>query len=78
MFAHPARTAGDDFHSCLESFQVVAVCHLRVSKFYGDVRTLECLRVEVFLIVDVDDAYDLMSAAEGYLFDLFAHLSITD
>ena len=62
----------------LESTQIVAVGSLRSRKLYRYISTLKGLRVEVLLIIDINDTHNLMTTAQGDLFDHLAHLTVAD
>ena len=72
----PAGAAGHHLDAGFEGAQVVAVGGLRVGKLYGDVGTSEGFRVEILLVVQVDDAHDFMSTAAGDAFYLLAHFAV--
>ena len=74
----PAGTARHQFYTCLKSLHVVAVGCFGVGELDGHVGRAEGFGPEVLLVVDVDDADDFVSAAEGNLLNLLAHFSITD
>ena len=78
MFRHPARTAGYQFDPGAECLHIVIVCNHGVGELYGNVGALEGCRFKVFLIVDIDDAYNFVSAAKGYFLDFLAHFSVAD
>ena len=71
----PAGAAGHHLDAGFEGAQVVAVGGLRVGKLYGDVGAPEGFRVEILLVVQVDDAHDFMSTAAGDAFYLLAHFA---
>ena len=78
MFVHPTRTTGNQFHSGFEGFYIIGVgCH-RICEFYGNISTLESVRVEILLVIYIDDADNLVSATEGDLFDFLTHFTVTD
>ena len=72
----PAGAAGHHLDAGFEGAQVVAVGGLRVGKLYGDVGAPEGFRVEILLVVQVDDAHDFMSTAAGDAFYLLAHFAV--
>ncbi len=75
---HPARGAAHNLHSLGKGTQVVAVGCGRIGKLYGYVSRGESIAVEVFLIVNVDYAHNLVAAVQGYLLYHLAHLAVAD
>ena len=78
MFFHPASRARNHFYTCFPCLQVVAISSLRGGKLNGDVGTLEGLAVEVLLIININDTYNLVTTADGYLFNHLTHLAVAD
>ena len=77
MVVHPTCRPADHFYIVAEGAQIVAIGHMRSSEFYSHIGRCESRTVEVFLVVDIYDTYNLMSTADGYFFYHFTHLSVT-
>jgi len=73
---HPASGAADHLHVVAESLLIVVKGGCGVGELDGDVGRGECGRVEILLIVDIDDAYNLMATLTGYLLNHMSHLAV--
>ena len=76
MLLHPTSRTTDHLHTLGPGFQVVAIGCLRSCKLNGHIGRCELWRVEVLLVVDVDDTHNLMAAVTGNLLNHLAHLSV--
>ena len=78
MILQPARRATHHLHALGPGFQIVTISHLRGCELNGYISRRKRWTVEVLLIVNIDDTYNLMSTVTGNLLYHLAHLSITD
>ena len=78
MLLEPSCAAAHNLHSCFPSPKVIAICRRRSSELNSNVSTCKCLALKVVLIVNVNDAHDLMTATEGNTLYHLAHFPISD
>ncbi len=76
MLFEPTRTSRYDLYSSCERFHIIVICYHGISELNGHIGTTERLRGEVFLIVYIDDANNLVSALKGNLLNHLTHLAI--
>ena len=77
MLFEPACAARHDLHTSCESLHIVAVSHHGIGELDGHVGTTEGLGAKIVLVVNVDDADNLVSALKGNLLNHLTHLTIT-
>ena len=76
MLPLPTRRSTHDLHAFLESAHIVVVSCRRRCKFDGNVRRAESLRTEIFSIIYIYGANDLVTSAERDLFNHPPHFTI--
>ena len=75
---HPSGTARYQLHPCCKSLHIIIVCHCRISELNSHIRRFESFGVKIFLIINIYNTHNLMSAGNGNLFDFLTHLSVSN
>ena len=78
VLLHPTRRTTHHLHALRPGFQVVAIGRLRSRELDGHIGRSKGLRIEVLLVVDVNDTHYLMATVQRDLFDHLAHLAVAD
>ena len=78
MLFHPSCRAAHHLHSLSPRLQVVAVSRLWGCKFNGHVSAGKSLAVEILLVIDIDNAHNVMTTVFGNLLNHLAHLPVAD
>ena len=61
-----------------ERLEVVAIGGSRIGELDGHIGRSELRRVEIVLVVDIDNTYNLVAALTGNLFYHVPHLTVAD
>ena len=78
VFLHPSRRTAHHLHSGRPGFQVVVVGCPGGGELDGYIGTAEGFAAELFLVVYVYDAHNLVTALQGYLLYHAAHFSVSN
>ena len=77
MFLQPSSAAAYHFHIVTESTQIVIISNMGSCKFDGNIGTLKLWTIEVLLVINIYDGYNLVTATEGYFLYHTTHLTVT-
>ena len=77
MILEPCSSTAYYLNACFPSLEVVVVCNCRVSELDGNISRSEGWAFEILKVVYINDAYYLMSTAEGNLFNHLTHLAVS-
>ena len=76
MVFHPSCGAANHLNVLCERLEEVSVCGLRSGELYRHIGACKCLALEILLVIDVYNTYNLMATAQGNLLNHLSHLAI--